>query len=971
MFDGVRPRVFALPPGADFAGQVAAGLRARAAAPWDMARATVIVPTAALRSALRDALAAGPGGYLPRILTMGDLAGLATPDLDDAGAGPLDRILDLARLVRGLLGADPALGPSRAAFGLARSLADLADEMAEEGVPASALAHLDTGDHAERWQRLVPFLTLAAPWIDGTDAGADGPGRRLRQAVTGLVAAWDHTPPDGAVIVAGSTGSRAATAALMVAVAGLPQGAVILPGFDADLSPDAWSALDAPGSDDHPQARHRRFLARLGHPAVRPWTDAPAPDAARNRLISLALRPAPVTDQWRAKGGALPGAAQALDGVTMLAAPGPEAEALAIALALADARADGQTAALVTPDRALARRVTAALDRWGIIPDDSAGRPLTQSAPGRMLRLLARRLAGAAGSGLDLIALLKQPLVHTGADRGPHLLHLRALELWLRRNGQPFPGPDDLAAFARTHPDARVWADWLAAWLAAVPPPDTPLSPGLAALLALADRLGQGAVGTGAGELWAAQAGAMARAGLDALTLAARRAGDLTLADLPPLLDLALAGSVRDTVAADPGVAIWGPRDARARQADLVILGGLTEGTWPALPGPDPWLNRPLRAALGLRLPERSTGLAAHDFQIAAGAPRVILSAARRGAEADAVPARWVIRLTGLAQGLPACQPGLRAAQDRGAALMARAQALADDPTQVPLACARRNPRPAPAPPVAVRPTTLRVTEVADLIRNPYAIYARRVLGLSPLNPLDAQPDPRRRGTLIHALIEAFVAHHPPGQPAPLAAFLDLARVHLARDLPWPAERAMWLARLARGAPGFLAWHAEVPGQVALTETGGAFDLGGVRLTGRPDRVDRLPDGTLALWDYKTGAPPTKAQQLNFDKQLILLTLMARAGGLPGLGAVSQAAYVRVGSDFALVPAPVDAATLDDQARRLAEVFATYRRRAKGYAARRAMTNDRDRSDYDALSRRGEWALTDPSETLPVGDADG
>lgn len=961
MFAEPAPRVYGLPPGADFAAELAAGLRARLAGtpPQAMARVQVIVPTARIQTALRDAFLAQGPGYLPRIATLPQLAGA------DEAAEPLARLLELARLIRGLLAAEPALGPPRAAFGLARSLAALIDEMADEDVPTTALAGLDVGDHAAHWQTSLRFLRIAGPWIDA----GDGPAARLRAAVGLRIAAWAERPPAHPVIVAGSTGSRGTTAALMQAVAGLPQGAVVLPGYDFDMQEAAWARLDdLRGAEDHPQARFRLFLARLDQPKVAPWTEAPPPDPARNRLISLALRPAPVTDQWRAEGADL-APADALAHVALIEAPGPRAEALAIARALAEAVAEGRTAALVTPDRALARRVTAALDRWRITPDDSGGRPLGLSAPGRFLRQIARRMAG-HGDGAGLIALLKHPLAHSGSGRGPHLLHLRDFELWLRRQAHPFPGPDDLARFADTHPAAQTWAAWLGAWLAALPGPDTALGQGIAAFRAAAEALAAGP-GAEPRELWAEAAGEAAQARLVALHAAVDAAGDLRLTDLPELLDTAFAGDeLRETAAADPRVMIWGTLEARARTADLLILGGLAEGVWPATPSPDPWLSRPLRREAGLRLPERQIGLSAHDFQIAAAGPRVILSRALRSTDAETVPSRWLNRLLNLTAGLPGGKAALAEARAHGRVWLDRALAEDGDLSQVPEACARRNPRPAPAPPVAARPTELRVTEVQELIRNPYAIYARRVLRLQPLDPLAPEPDARLRGTVLHRLIEDFTAAHPPGRPAPPDAFLDMARARLAQDLPWTAERVMWLSRLRRIAPAFLGWHAETEGAPILTEKTGALPLPGLTLIGKPDRIDRLPDGRLALYDYKTGRVPSLKQQEAFDKQLILLSIMAEAGAFPGLdaGSVALAEFIGLGAEFKPSKAPVDPETLAETRKRLIGLAARYRDPAQGYAARRALQQDSDISDYDALSRLGEWRVTDPAVVLKVGD---
>jgi ATP-dependent helicase/nuclease subunit B len=426
---------------------------------------------------------------------------------------------------------------------------------------------------------------------------------------------------------------------------------------------------------------------------------------------------------------------------------------------------------------------------------------------------------------------------------------------------------------------------------------------------------------------------------------------------------------VREPLAADPRVMIWGTLEARARSADLVILGGLTEGTWPAVPAPDPWLNRPLRMQAGLRLPERQIGLSAHDFQIAAAAPRVVLSRALRSTDAETVPSRWLNRLLNLTAGLSGGRAALAEARARGQVWLDRALACEGDLSAVPPACATRNPRPAPSPPVHLRPAMLRVTEVATLIRDPYAIYARRVLRLEPLQPLSPEPDARLRGILLHKLFEGFVARHPPGQPADPADFLTPARDLLTRELPWASERTMWLSRLARLAPAFLDWHAGLDGVPVLTETRGEWELPGLTLRGIPDRIDRLPDGRLQLWDYKTGTLPSKKVQEHFDKQLILLALMAEDGVFPGVPAapVAGAAYVGLGRSFDLSPAPVDPDTLAETRRRLLGLIARYRDPRQGYVARRALQRDGDRSDYDALARFGEWQVSDPVATIPVG----
>lgn len=976
MFDpGTLPRVFAQEPGADFPAALARGLRARLQGhtPEAMARVEVLVNTARMRNRLRTAMIDASAGFLPRIRLITDLAG------DTGGEMPpsaLRRQLELAQLIRKLLETEPDLAPRFAAFSLAESLSRLLDEMQAEGVPTEKLESLDVSNHSEHWARSLRFIRLVARYL-GPDAALDTQTRQ-RHAVEGLIARWADTPPVHPLIIAGSTGSRGTTALLMQAVARLPQGALVLPGFDFDMPDTVWSGLEDPLlSEDHPQYRYFALMRALGIAAadVGLWAGPAVPDAPRNRLVSLALRPAPVTDRWLSEGQGLGDLITATGGMTLIEAPTPRAEALAIALRLRQAVLDGQKAALITPDRALSRQVTAALDRWHLRPDDSAGRPLALSAPGRFLRQTAELMRGEPGSEA-LVALLKHPLTHSATDRGPHLLHLRELELWLRRWAIPFPQPADLQRWAGDDAGRQDWVHWLGAALRAVPG-DRPLGDWLSAHLQLAESLAGGAGATASGELWKAEAGQAARAAMDELSANAEHGGTLSLIDYTALLDTLFVGKeVREAVESHPDVMIWGTLEARALGADLVVLAGLNDGIWPAAPQPDPWFNRRMRLDAGLLLPERQIGLSAHDFQQAIGAQKVVLTRATRNAEAETIPSRWLNRLKNLISGLPQ-QNGPAALEQmsaRGRVWLDLAVAFENDFDTVPAAAAARNPRPAPAPPSALRMRELPVTAIKTLIRDPYHIYASTILRLRSLDPLAPEPDARLRGTALHSVFEAYTDGLPPGDKGSVSSFLAIAETILATEVPWAATRIQWLARLAGVAQEFVDWHASQPGTPVVTESRGALDLRDpvFRLTGQPDRIDLLPDGRLRIFDYKTGNPPSQKEQEHFDKQLILLAIMAEEGVFKGLdpAEVERAEFIGVGTKFKCEPADITPDSLREHRARLEKLLRIYLQADQGFTARRALKKDTDSGRYDQLARLGEWQVTDPAQTIPVGDHD-
>lgn len=974
------PHIFALPPGADFPAQLVAGLKRRLVGqpPEAMARVVLYVNTTRMRRRIIELFVAQGASFLPRIRLVTDLES-SLPGTGIAPAtSPLRQRLILAQLIEGLLQQQPDLAPRSALYDLADSLATLLDEMQGEGVSPDTIATLDVANHSAHWARTRAFMTIVSQLL--ATMGQPDSQTRQRKLVEAIAARWQETPPGNPVIVAGSTGSRGTTALFMQAVAKLPQGAIVLPGFDFDLPASVWEGLgDALTAEDHPQYRFFKLMQMfsLGPMDIQPWEDAPAPSPARNRLISLSLRPAPVTDQWLTEGKALTDLARACADMTLIEAPTPRAEAVAIALILREAAENGVTAALISPDRGLTRQVTSALDRWGILPDDSAGRPLALSAPGRFLRhvldLFENRMTAET-----LLILLKHPLTASGngaggkdepgLNRGEHLLFTRNLELKLRRHGPAFPTGSDLTVWAGAEkdPKALIWAQWLSAVLAGLPTPGAmPLADHVARHRALAEALALGpAASAQTSELWEKAAGEAALATMTELEAEAAHGGTMTPADYRHLFEALLnRGEVREPLQSHPRIMIWGTIEARVQGAELVILGGLNDGIWPQSPPPDPWMNRAMRLEAGLLLPERRIGLSAHDYQQALGAPRVVISRAVRNADAETVASRWVNRLTNLLSGLPD-QGGQAALADmrlRGREWLTLAAAAERPDRDVKTAG-----RPAPRPPVAVRPAKLAVTGIKTLLRDPYAIYARHILRLFKLNPLRPSPDALLRGSVLHKVLETFTRNRPEAETREAARLrlISVAETVLAEEVPWPAARVLWLSRMQRAADFFLAVEASLGGTPVVIEEQGAVPLAGLpfTLTAKPDRIDLLPDGRVHIFDYKTGSPPSKKQQEFYDKQLLLEAAMATRGAfkpLDGPRDVAGITYIGLGSTPKQDTSTPDEAALGQVWEELHALIADYLSPDRGYVSRRAMHEERFPGDYDQLARYGEWEMTD------------
>ncbi|EBA14117.1 double-strand break repair protein AddB [Roseobacter sp. CCS2] len=961
-----QPHIFASPPGVDFAQGLVAGLIARTADldPTDLARVEIYVNTTRMQRRIRAVFDTGPARLLPRVRLITDLANdPISLDLPPA-VSPLQRRLELSQFVAKLLDKEPDLAPRAALYDLSDSLAKLMDEMQGEGVSPDKIASLDIADQSGHWERALAFLKIITPFFDQQNEPPDKEARQ-RMVIEALAQKWETAPPQHPILIAGSTGSRGATALFMQAVAKLPQGAIILPGFDFDLPDHVWDAMDDDlTAEDHPQFRFRRLMDLIGFQRhdVREWSTQSPAHPARNALVSLSLRPAPVTDQWLSEGPDLGDLYEATKGLTLVEAASPRAEAETIALRLRQAAEDGITAALISPDRMLTRQVTAALDRWDIKPDDSAGTPLALSPPGRFLRHVAD-LFGKPLTGEALLTLLKHPLCHSARDdRGEHLRHTRDLELHLRRFGPPFPKPEDLLTWAKKGSAREDWAMWLAGLIAGLEDlASRPLAHHLDQHIILAEQLCAGPTASGSGGLWDEAAGREARKTCDNLIQAAAAGGTMTPHDYTALFGSVIAeGTVRDRDAGHPGILIWGTLEARVQGVDLTILGGMNDGVWPEAPPPDPWLNRVMRAKAGLLLPERRIGLSAHDYQQAVAGHEVWITRAKRSADAETVPSRWVNRLTNLLKGLPD-QNGpdaLAAMCAKGDQWSAMAAVLSTPQARVPSA-----PRPSPCPPVAARPKKLSVTQIKTLIRDPFTIYARKTLHLSPLDPLVPTADAPLRGTIMHRILERFIrAGHGPNDRD---ALMQLASEEFTAHCPWPTIRAQWMARMERSADQFLADEAdrqalatdhkiEVYGEIVVAPSG-------VLLTCKADRIDLTKTGAALIYDYKTGAVPTKNQQLTFDKQLLLEAAMVELGAFESLGSMSVGGATFIGVNAAMknVPAPLNDNPPDQVWGELETLFGNWHDPSRGYTARLALFLKTDQSDYDHLSRHGEWDTSD------------
>ncbi|MBT3989783.1 MAG: double-strand break repair protein AddB [Rhodospirillaceae bacterium] len=988
-------KVFNIPSELPFVDALAVGLTERAATgPFDLADYVILLPTRRAVRSLREAflrLSDGKPLLLPRMMPLGDLdeeelaiAGWEElPSFQDSkditdlpeAISSVHRHLMLTKHIQVMEAGRVSIDQ---AARLASELARLLDQVQTEQLDFTKLKNLVPDDYAQHWQMTLEFLEILTKfWPEILqDKGLVDPAERRNLVMRAQLAHWQKHPPETPVIAAGSTGSIPATADLLTLIAALPEGAVVLPGLDDALDPAALHDIET-----HPQHGLFRLLAKMDLTAgeVQNWLDGESQtnitsaSPARRELIFNVMRPASKVDEWRSLE---PPMAAALAGVENITCPGPDEEAGVIALKLREAlETPEKTAALVTPDRRLARRVASELGRWGIDIDDSAGLPLDQTAPGSYLRLTAELVAHYF-LPLDFLALGKHPLAAGGVIPASFRQLVRDFEVAALRGPRPAPGIkgliDLLELLPKTRPDLNTLLENIQTMSAefshSLAQPKISLGEIIKTHIGFAEALAASDEQAGLERLWSGEDGEAAASFIAELMEVGDALDEIEGVSYPALLEVLMLGrAVRPNYGSHPRLAIWGLLEARLQHADLVILGGLNEGTWPPDVGSDPWMSRPMRKEFGLPSPERRIGLTAHDFQQAFSAPEIVMTRSARVDGTPTVPSRWLMRLQKLLQGL---DPSL-ADELFMPSHWLDWQARLDRPEDV-----QPIEPPAPKPPVAARPRKLSVTQIETWMRDPYAIYARHILGLRALPPLDSAPDAADYGTLIHDAMDEFSRQFPAALPAD--AFDQLVKIGEEQFRPLlkhPGVWAFWWPRFLRIATWFVdleaerrdeisALHSEVEGVYETTGPAGPF-----KLTAKADRVDELKAGGLRIIDYKTGAPPSKKEvAAGFAPQLPLEAVIAEEGGFAKVAAqpVTQLDYWRLrGSNPAgeVSSAGDDPAELAAEAREgLAALIRLFDEAETPYEARPRPDAAPKYSDYEHLARVKEWSSSEGEE---------
>lgn len=987
------PTIYNIEAGLSFADALAQGVWERAGQdPLKLSEYTILLPSRRACRTLRDAflrLSGGTAVLLPRLKPIGDVDAEEVSMLL-AGEDDIESMMDLppaaSRLERQILLARVIEKTNNAqsfdqAMLLAKDLGVFLDEVETEGLDFAALQNLVPDKFSTHWQKTLEFLKILTEFWPQIlkERGIIDHALRRNLLLKAQVEAWAKNPPQTPVLAAGSTGNVPAAAELQALVARLPQGALILPGLDIGMDDDSWERI----AEDHPQYNMKLLLGRMNaqRSDVQDWalSHKPPVNKDRVRLMFEAMRPADTTEKWRALTTQDIGQ-NALHGFSRIDCDTPQEEADVIALLLRETlETPAKTAALITPDRRLARRVSLSLRRWGIQVEDSGGQPLTELMVGSWLMLTAE-MAQEGLSPIALLSFLKHPFMAAALPPEDLRDMVRALDQFVLRGPRPSTGFAGLrnaiavlpVKLEKTKQDLYAWIDRIETYMKGFTDMMAQKSPLpfhalLTAHIRMAENLADTGQKKGEERLWVETSGEAASDLLTELRKAASDVPELKAQHYVALLGALLKSvTVRPRYGAHPRLFILGQIEARLYSADMVILGGLNEGTWPALPDHDPWMSRPMRKDFGLPSPERTLSLAAHDFVQASTAPEVFITRAKKVDGTPTVPARWLMRLDTVLKAVGYDWP-------MGAAIKYRNWVKAmDAPEHI-----TPTSRPAPTPPVASRPTELSVTRIETWMRDPYQIYAEKILRLRALDPIDADPGGAERGTFIHKALEDLIKVYPKELPPDAAQkLLQFGKAALA-DMRVPSEvEAFWWPRFEKIADIFVRQEQDwrVDAKPYLTEISGAFDMDGFTLTGKADRIDQCRDGTYAIIDYKSGYAPTNTEvRQGLSPQLPLEAMMLENGAFKDIaagGKTSQLVYWKVtGSgqkpvEMSFVK-PKDY-TIDDMVadayQGLSDLIEKFKDETTPYISQPRADAKPKFSDYEHLARVKEWSISGDDE---------
>ena len=897
---------------------------------WKLSKISLFVPTKRAALTLKEAFVKNSKSktiLLPKIIPLGELDSLLT-DMPEP-ISKLERQLLLMKLIlaKQLVSFDKA-------FEMAGSLAELLDEIENFDIDIRQLESIIPSDFAQHWQQTIDFLEIIVsywPQILREKQKSDTVSYK-KQLLKNMIELWDKNPPSQTIIAAGFTGGLPIVEDFLQALSKLPNGHIYIPDVDLKMPNEVWNNLD----ETHPQSEIKRLLDKLSV-SRKEITDICPIDNHRFDFLSVAMYPSAQTQKWQKEAQTF--SSDVLDGISYIECQTPQTEALTIAFYLRQVlETPNKTAALVTTDRNLARRVIAQMRQWDIELDDSAGKTLLQTPLGTYLLMLAN--VAVSGKDTDLLALLKHPLATDGEAFNSFRIKVHQWEKEAREDKRIFCPPlnTDLSDFFNLF----------------VNPVLVPFKVLLRAHIKVAEALATTTDKSGAERLWSKEYGQKTSDFLTELLEYADKIGDIQPVTYPAFLTSLLKNvSFRPKYGMHPRLDILGPIEARMQHPDLVIVGGLNEGTWPSIPDVSPWINRPMRTALGLPQPEAKIGVSAHDFIHTMMAKEVIITRSLKVDGTPTLPSRWLLRMQAV---LKTSNLSLVPMNEDIAILLQTPQSVTSSI------------RPQPIVPVHLRPNKLSFTQIETLKRDPYAIYASKILELKALEDLSADLSVKDFGTIIHKALERFLKEHPKEKNVEVLEKIGLEELH-KKDLP-ETKQLFFEAKWKKMAEWFIKQQNKTEGTPVLLEKEISYIFPinknkNFTLYGKIDRMDKVSEEESLLIDYKTGTPPTASDVKRGYSPQLPLEALAIEKTLKQFPPVKTMGYWQIsgrdnGGSVTSIPS---GDIINTTYKGLLELIRFFEQEDTPYAACPNLDIKPKYNDYEHLERLAEWSVKEDEDT--------
>lgn len=844
------------------------------------------------------------------------------------------------------------------AFALAQDLAKLMDVFYNEQLSFDGLKNLVPEQYAVHWQETLNFLQIISKYWPQIlqERGLCDMVNRKNALLKAQAEIWQNNKPSGQIVAAGITALFPGLKQLLKTIKNLPNGEIYFYGLDKQLEDEAWEQAD----ESHPQYELKQLLEFLQISRFEVKDAVKPHNAAREKLVSEMMRPALSTLEWRSlSADSLP--SEATENLHLITTEDMGQEASAIAVIMRDTlNTASKTAALVTTDRNLARRVAAELERWQIKIDDSAGKPLHLTPVGIYLRSILEVLE-ADFSDSSVLALLKSPFIRLNSDLASVRRRVRDYELALRtpaysgiKKEIPEKLLQDVVLLKQTiRPLAELYAN-----------PQADFTALLQTHLQVAEALSGSKNGGGDKVLWRSDDGRKAAALFSKVLPQLKVLEQIDPKQYAAVLTRLMATeTVRPLYGTHPRLKILGPIEARFNQYDVVIIGEVNEGVWPVLPSSDPWMSRPMKKDFGMPLPEKAIGVMAADFCQLMCAPEVYLTRAKRVTGTPMNKSRWLLRLETV---LKAYGKEAETLLDYKYTSLARLQ---DTP-----AVQDKIVVPAPKPPIESRPRRLSASWLERLICDPYSVFAAKILRLKQLDAPDKDLSFADYGNLIHGILEEFNTKFPQELPSDAREQLINIGLNKFQSAEISAElRAFWwpsfvktvdwvLAQEAICRPDIKQIYNEVEGQMEFAAPAGPFIA-----EARADRLNFNKDGSIDIIDYKTGSIRSNKQvHAGYAPQLPIEGLIAASGGFSKngrkipTGKVNKLSYWRLGNKITEITETDK--VLAQTRENLQKLISAFDFETTPYLARPNPKYVPKYSEYDHLERIKEWATEEDDE---------